>query len=807
MWDACGFFPGKGIEVLSLLSLIKIDKGGNLLMHDQLRDLGREIIRLENQKEPQNRSRLWTYEEAAEVLGSNKVAPVEELFLRFYSGQFLSEAISCARSVVQRDFGGLGRMGSTQVHLKRPRIPPANNSDMSYRTADSEHVLKRSRPFAISEENNESMADVKHRIADESGNKSWIRKLTEINEPWQCRSLRLPDNTTAARVSRLTYTNSGCAILALTSNAEHKLWKWQQSDGNSTVRATTSVVPQLWRPPGGNLLTNDTRNTNPEEAVPCFALSKNDCYLISTSGGKISLFNIVNFKTMHTFMPPSPASIFLATNPPDNDIITIGMEDSTIQIYSGQVDEVQTKLKGRQRIIKGFNFSTVLNVLWSSSADSQMMTTFMPPPPAAPFVPPPPAATFLAFHPQDNNVIAIGMEDSSILIYNVRVGEVKKKLEGHEKRITGLAFSNVLNILVSSGADSQLCAWSIDGWEKQASRFLQMPTGRVAAPLADTRVQFHVDQIRLLVVQEKQVAIYEAPKLECLQQWVTREASGPITDATYSCNGRSIYVSFKDGSIGVLTASALSLRCRINPAAYIPPNPSLRVYPLAIAAHPFEPNQFALGLTDGSVYVLEPLESEGEWSSSPPVENGAGSSTSSVATSSDQPHLPTAGEAGHAQIWARRLRPRLPPPCDLGTEVLERLSKGRNSRQRQGSSGDLTGHSKKKKRRAHDLRSFDSHSRLIFKEEREIRVLHIRDGGTGRDLISVSKLKGPEEQDLVFLGILFSLVEQQHLLTLSRFSFLSFGIKFHLFEDAVKHYIIRDRKSVISQALMACLMT
>lgn len=43
------------------------------------------------------------------------------------------------------------------------------------------------------------------------------------------------------------------------------------------------------------------------------------------------------------------------------------------------------------------------------------MTTFMPPPPAA---------TFLAFHPLDNNIIAIGMEDSSIQIYNVRTDEV-----------------------------------------------------------------------------------------------------------------------------------------------------------------------------------------------------------------------------------------------------------------------------------------------------------------------------------------------------------------------------------------------
>ncbi|RYR14506.1 hypothetical protein Ahy_B04g071091 [Arachis hypogaea] len=56
---------------------------------------------------------------------------------------------------------------------------------------------------------------------------------------------------------------------------------------------------------------------------------------------------------------------------------------------------------------------------------------------------------------KDNNIIAIGMDDSSIQIYNVRVDEVKSKLKGHTKRITGLAFSHVLNVLVSSGADAQ----------------------------------------------------------------------------------------------------------------------------------------------------------------------------------------------------------------------------------------------------------------------------------------------------------------------------------------------------------------
>ena len=40
---------------------------------------------------------------------------------------------------------------------------------------------------------------------------------------------------------------------------------------------------------------------------------------------------------------------------------------------------------------------------------------------------------------------------------------------------------------------------------------------------------------------------------------------------------------------------------------------SSRIYPIVIAAHPSQPNQFALGLTNGGVYVIEPPESKGNW--------------------------------------------------------------------------------------------------------------------------------------------------------------------------------------------------
>ncbi|CAK9134797.1 unnamed protein product [Ilex paraguariensis] len=398
----------------------------------------------------------------------------------------------------------------------------------------------------------------KARNLDDVTDKTKPWQLTEIVEPVQCRLVTMPDSTdTANKVARLLYTNSGAGVLALGSNGVQKLWKWVRNEQNPSGKATANVVPQLWQPNSGLLMTNDVSGVNLEEAVPCIALSKNDSYVMSAAGGKVSLFNMMTFKVMTTFMPP------------------------------------------------------------------------------------PPASTFLAFHPQDNNIIAIGMEDSTIHIYNVRVDEVKSKLKGHQKRITGLAFSTNLNILVSSGADAQLCVWSIDTWEKRKSVPIQLPSGK--APVGDTRVLFHSDQIRLLVSHETQLAIYDASKMDRIRQWVPQDVlSAPISYAAYSCNSQLVFASFSDGNIGVFEADSLRLRCRIAASTYLSQavlNGSQAVYPLVVAAHPHEPNQFAVGLTDGAVKAIEPSESEGKWGVTPPVDNGMlnGRTGSSSTTSNHAP--------------------------------------------------------------------------------------------------------------------------------------------------------------------------
>ncbi|XP_024995982.1 protein TPR2-like isoform X3 [Cynara cardunculus var. scolymus] len=405
------------------------------------------------------------------------------------------------------------------------------------------------------------VVDIKPRIVDGADKiKSW--KLPDIVDSSHLKPLRLPDPMAASKVMRLIYTNSGLALLALASSAIHKLWKWQRSERNPSGKSTASIVPQLWQPTNGALMSNDVSESKPaEESAACIALSKNDSYVMSASGGKVSLFNMMTFKVMTTFMPP------------------------------------------------------------------------------------PPAATYLAFHPQDNNIVAIGMEDSTIQIYNVRVDEVKIKLKGHQKQITGLAFSQTLNALVSSGADAQLCIWNINGWEKRKSRSIQSPPGHPSSLVGETKVQFHNDQRHVLVVHESQIAIYDY-QLECLRLWSPRESlSAPISSAIYSCDGLLLFTGFSDGAVGVFDADSLRLRCRIAPSAYISSSISSNstAYPVVIAAHPSDSNQFALGMSDGSVHVIEPADADPKWGGSAPQENGtlASSNPSNSAMNSQPSETPS----------------------------------------------------------------------------------------------------------------------------------------------------------------------
>nr|XP_048330955.1 protein TPR3-like isoform X2 [Ziziphus jujuba var. spinosa] len=349
--------------------------------------------------------------------------------------------------------------------------------------------------------------------------KEKVGKFLEIKNT-QCQSLRLHNPVEPDEISRLIYTNKGDAVLALASNV-HLLWKWLGDE------ATTKVQPSFTQPQDALPMINDVDGINHEVAVPCFALSKNDSYLVSASGGMISLFNTLTFQNLVTFMPP------------------------------------------------------------------------------------PPAATCIAFQPQDNNIVAIGKHDSTIIIFNCQRQKVLAKLEGHTKRVTGLAFCKTKNVLISSGADTQVFAWNFERWKKWKSTFLQVG-GKKLESLSDTHIQFHQDQLHFLAVHKNFLGIYEADTLNCVK-WAQGFLSGPISSATFSADCQIVYTSFQNGMIVIFDALELIPFRQISPNTYLHSFGSHFSYPLVIAAHPKKSAQFAIGLSSGEVCVIEPSNPTGQW--------------------------------------------------------------------------------------------------------------------------------------------------------------------------------------------------
>ena len=71
--EACGLYPVTGFKKLIDKCLLTNNKFKQLSMHDLLQQMGREIVRQESPENPGERSRLWYYEDALEVLTEDMV--------------------------------------------------------------------------------------------------------------------------------------------------------------------------------------------------------------------------------------------------------------------------------------------------------------------------------------------------------------------------------------------------------------------------------------------------------------------------------------------------------------------------------------------------------------------------------------------------------------------------------------------------------------------------------------------------------------------------------------------------------------
>ena len=66
-------FPEDGFQRLEDIGLLKCGRGFRIVMHDILKQMGREIVRQENVDYPGKRSRLWNYKDALKVLKNCEV--------------------------------------------------------------------------------------------------------------------------------------------------------------------------------------------------------------------------------------------------------------------------------------------------------------------------------------------------------------------------------------------------------------------------------------------------------------------------------------------------------------------------------------------------------------------------------------------------------------------------------------------------------------------------------------------------------------------------------------------------------------
>jgi len=80
--DGCGFFAEIGISVLIQRCLLSVGERNKLIMHDLLRDMGREIVREEFPKILGKCSRLWLHKDALDILAKHEVRTSLIIFLK-----------------------------------------------------------------------------------------------------------------------------------------------------------------------------------------------------------------------------------------------------------------------------------------------------------------------------------------------------------------------------------------------------------------------------------------------------------------------------------------------------------------------------------------------------------------------------------------------------------------------------------------------------------------------------------------------------------------------------------------------------
>ncbi|MED6165360.1 hypothetical protein PIB30_098862 [Stylosanthes scabra] len=220
----------------------------------------------------------------------------------------------------------------------------------------------------------------------------------------------------------------------------------------------------------------------------------------------------------------------------------------------------------------------------------------------------------IATHPKEG-IAAFGTGDGDILIYNINDFLQKELLNGsHTRPVTGLAFSERLKFLVSGDNAAKICLWEWDTheWKKLQDLPFQIPDDTTKDSYNfKTNIGFTRDSMFVFVAHSIHLAIFDCSSFACAAE---KALDATIMQTAVSCDGDTLYAILKDNSVRMFDSSTLETFCRIKPSFFrtIPLRLLSSVTPVCIAASPWKPFQFAVGLSDGNVKMLEPLKEEEE---------------------------------------------------------------------------------------------------------------------------------------------------------------------------------------------------
>ncbi|CAL2241125.1 unnamed protein product [Prunus armeniaca] len=221
--DGCDFFTIVGIQNLIDRCLLTIDEHNKVKMHQMIRDMGREIVRLES-KELEKRSRLWHHKDSFSVLreknGSKKVEglalnlhPVDtplrksnmvvfetNAFRRMtlIPSDFLLESLV----VLEMPYSSLRQIWKGTKHLPSLKILDLSNSHELTETGDFSLVPNLERLIL---EDCVSLVDVHESIGN-------LEKLVYLNMK-DCKNIRKLPNSSSMLKSLETLIISGCSSL------------------------------------------------------------------------------------------------------------------------------------------------------------------------------------------------------------------------------------------------------------------------------------------------------------------------------------------------------------------------------------------------------------------------------------------------------------------------------------------------------------------------------------------------------------------------------------------------------------------